>query len=122
VACAGAVLVASVVRPPGAGGSATLLLGVALDKWLHAAAYAALAATLAYAALAAGRTLLVVAAVVAAYGLGIEGVQATLPYRTFSVADAAANAVGALVGVAAWRLLAVSGVRTRTARDEDGRG
>jgi VanZ family protein len=43
---------------------------------------------------------------VAALGLAVEAVQVPLAYRSSSVADAAANAAGALVGVAAAWLLA----------------
>lgn len=78
------------------------------DKWVHATGYAVLAGTLAI-ALSAGRSrrstgrLLVVAFVVAvAYGVGIEFVQGVLPARDESAVDAVADAVGALVGLAAW--------------------
>ncbi|MFC7177046.1 VanZ family protein [Halosegnis marinus] len=106
VACAAlAVLVASVVTPPGDGATGTLL-GVPTDKWLHAAGYALLGAAAAYAAfdregLDARRALAVVA-LVAAYGLAIEGIQAPLAARTADLADAAANAVGAVVGTLPW--------------------
>lgn len=41
-----------------------------------------------------------------AYGLGIELVQAGLPYREFSLADLAADGAGIAVGLALWRVLA----------------
>jgi hypothetical protein len=88
-ACVAAVLVASVLRPPAVLGADAG--GVAVDKWLHGIGYALLAA---------------VVAAVAALGLAVEAVQAPLAYRSSSVADAAANAAGALVGVAAAWLLA----------------
>ena len=53
-----------------------------------------------------GRDLLVVAAAVVALGAAIEGIQAPLAHRTASLADAAANGVGAVLGVAGWRLAA----------------
>jgi VanZ family protein len=101
---AAVLLWASVIRPPATdpGGQPFVLFGVPGDKWLHAVAYAGLAGALAYARLAERRDLLVVAFVAVAYGLAIEGVQAPLAYRAFSLADAAANAVGATVGAALW--------------------
>jgi len=99
-----AVTVASLV-PPGDGLSITGPLGVlGIDKWLHGIAYAGLAGTTAFAlvedvrvdvrlALRAGLGAIL-------YGVGVELLQAALPYRTFSLLDAAANSVGAVVGVA----------------------
>lgn len=46
------------------------------------------------------------AAALLAYGLGIEVVQAGLPYRDFSLADLAADAAGIAVGLALWPALA----------------
>lgn len=102
-----AILVASVVDPPGAGSPAAQpVAGIPLDKWLHALAYAGLATTLAYASVPErGRRLRVLVGVVllaAGYGLGIELVQATLPYRSFDLLDALANTVGATVGALPW--------------------
>lgn len=37
-----------------------------------------------------------------AFGLGIEAVQANLPYRDFSLADVAADGAGILVGLMPW--------------------
>ena len=102
-ACVAAVLVASVLRPPAVLGADAG--GVAVDKWLHGIGYALLAAVVA-ARRADGRELLAIAAALAALGLAVEAVQAPLAYRSSSVADAAANAAGALVGVAAAWLLA----------------
>ena len=106
---AGALFVASVVDPPADGLSATGPLGVVpADKWLHALGYATLASLLAYASLAqTRRTLLLVTVVTVGYGVGIEVVQATLPVRSFDVADVAANAVGAVVAVLWWGRFAV---------------
>ena len=102
--CVAAVLVASVLHPPAVQGADAG--GVAVDKWLHGIGYALLAAVVAAARRADGRELLAIAAAVAALGLAVEAVQAPLAYRSSSVADAAANAAGALVGVAAAWLLA----------------
>jgi VanZ family protein len=98
-----AVLAASVVDPPGSGGPTPLgpfgLLGA--DKYSHATAYLAVALSLGWARRAGTpRALLIVAAVATAYGAGIELVQAPLPARSFDLADAAANAVGAGIGTA----------------------
>lgn len=106
---AGAILVASVVPPPAGTGKALGPLGVVgADKWTHALAYATLAVAVAYAghARTVGR-LLGAAAVATAVGLLVEAVQLGLPWRSFGLADAAANALGALAGVAAWRALRV---------------
>lgn len=95
------LFVASVVDPPSTGGP-TVLFGVGVDKWLHAAGYAGLAAAVGYTQLDESglnrRTLFGVFLLVVAYGLGIELVQAPLPARAFDLADAAANAVGAVLG------------------------
>jgi hypothetical protein len=122
---AAGLFLASVVDPGNAGaGTATGSLGplglVGVDKWVHAVGYAALALVGTFAlALRVDTTrpwpLLGVVTVVAAFGAGIEVVQATLPARSFDVADMAANATGALFAVAAWSLVA----RRRTA---DGAG
>lgn len=76
-----------------------------LDKWRHLLGYATLAVTLAYATADWETRSLVlfvgVVGVAALYGIGIEVVQATVPHRLFSVADAWANVLGALL-VAPW--------------------
>jgi len=113
-AVAGVLFYGSVVDAPGSGLSSLGPFGVVgLDKWLHALGYAALAAALAT-ALATGRSALAAAALAAvlavAYGVGIEFVQASIPERSFSVGDMAADAVGAVVAVACWRA-AVGGLR-----------
>jgi len=105
VAVAAAVFAASVVDP-GAGAARTLL-GVGVTTYLHVLAYAALAAAVGYARLAADpRSLLAAAALAVAFGSGVELVQGRLPYRTASAADVAVNAVGASAGALLWRLLA----------------
>ncbi|MDO6441494.1 MULTISPECIES: VanZ family protein [unclassified Marinobacter] len=42
------------------------------------------------------------APVLLAFGLAIEGVQANLPYRDFSMADVAADGVGIVIGLLPW--------------------
>ncbi|WP_439027510.1 VanZ family protein [Haloarchaeobius sp. DT45] len=110
LAWGGAVLLASVVEPPGSvpdGGAASTGFGpfglLALDKLFHAVGYAVLAVLAARArrprTLAAG---LAIVAVVALFGFGVEVVQLPIPARSFDLADAAVNTLGATVGVVAW--------------------
>ncbi|WP_254272239.1 VanZ family protein [Haloarcula marina] len=78
-----------------------------LDKWRHFVAYATLAATVVYAtADRDGRLRWVglLLAGVALYGIGIEFGQSFLPSRYFSLGDAYANALGAVL-VSPWFLL-----------------
>ncbi|MCO8267997.1 VanZ family protein [Haloferax sp. AB510] len=98
------VLVASVVpTPPGSLTPMGPLGLVGLDKWVHAVGYAGLGFTVGAAVRARGRKEVVRAVVVvAAFGTGIELVQAVLPYRSFGVADVGANLLGAVVGGALW--------------------
>lgn len=108
VAVVGGVLFVTSVIDPAATGGGPPPYGpfglVLLDKWLHALAYAGLAGALLYAlARADPRALAVAVALAAGYGLGIEAVQAVLPERSFDLADAAANAVGAVAAAAGWR-------------------
>lgn len=116
---AGVVLVAAVIvyfslldSPGGAGPLPMGPFGVLyLDKWLHALGYAALAGALGYAALSAdARTLAGVLLLTVGFGVLMEVFQAPLPERAFSYADMAADAVGALAGLAAWRALAAAGL------------
>lgn len=137
VGWAGVVLVASVVEP-GGGPPAPPVLGLPADKLLHGLAYATLAATIAVGlatprrsdtvatsrsgdAVAGSlrhrsvrRVVLLAVVTATAYGLVIEGVQYPLPYRSFELLDAAANAVGAVLGAAGW--LAGVLVRRRVGR------
>ncbi|WP_435176173.1 VanZ family protein [Halorussus sp. AFM4] len=110
VAVAGGILYASLLDSPSSGLPALGPLGLfGTDKWLHALAYAALAASLASVLAPGGRPAVVagVAALLAVgYGVGIEFVQAPLAARHFSVADMVADAVGAGAAVVAWRVLA----------------
>jgi VanZ family protein len=106
VAWAAIVLVASLVDPPGAATPATGPLGVlSADKWQHGLGYAVLGGLVARAVnrpTASGLALAVGLAV--AFGGCVELLQGVVPARTLSLADAGANAVGALLGVTAWRL------------------
>jgi VanZ family protein len=78
-----------------------------LDKWRHFLAYAALGYTLAYATtdwpVERRVAALAVIATTVGYGIGLELVQSQVG-RTFSVADAYANALGGLL-VAPYYLL-----------------
>jgi len=105
-AVAGVLFYGSVIDASGSGLASLGPFGAfGLDKWLHGLGYAALAAALAT-ALATGRSALVAALLAAvlavAYGIGIEFVQATIPARSFSVGDIAADAVGAALAAAGW--------------------
>jgi VanZ family protein len=100
-----AVVVASVVDPPSAVGPTPALLGVALDKWLHFGTYGATAVLAGVAVRARdARGLLVAVGYAVALGTALELVQWTLPLRSFDLADAAANGLGALSGAVAYRL------------------
>lgn len=78
---------------------------IPLDKWRHFLAYAAFAGALAYATVdldATKRwTTVLVIGVAVLYGVGIEIGQSFLPARYFSLVDAYANALGALL-IAPW--------------------
>jgi VanZ family protein len=102
-----------------------------LDKWRHFLAYAALAGSLAYATVdwewSPARLAALVVGVAAVYGLGIEGIQATTPDRYFSVGDAYANVLGAVLA-APWfavrsrvPLVRVPGGDRLSGPDESGR-
>ncbi|NHN46908.1 antibiotic resistance protein VanZ [Halostella sp. JP-L12] len=112
LAVAVALLVASAVPPGPAGGAAGPL---PLDKLLHGAGYAALAGTLVVGLTAHRRSTKWAAGLsvcgATSYGLAIELLQAGIPYRAFSLADAGANALGAVLGAAV-----VVGYRRRMGR------
>jgi VanZ family protein len=101
---AAVILVASVVEP----GAATPSRGpfglIGMDKWSHAVAYGTLTATLAYAAAVSGNwgRLAAVTCLAVAFGIGVELVQWPIPYRTASVADVLADAVGACLLALCW--------------------
>jgi VanZ family protein len=105
-----AMLVGSLVPAPATTADVAVAgpFGLGADKWLHAAGYAVVAGLA-----AASRdwrrralALVVVVVAVAAFGAGIEVAQSVVPGRTTSSADAVANTVGAVVGVAGWALVA----------------
>ncbi len=84
-------------------------LAVGADKWLHAAGYAVLTATVAYALVGADgdrhRTVtvaLVALAVAVALGAVVELAQTAVPGRGFDRADLLANAVGAATAAVLW--------------------
>ncbi|AUG46444.1 hypothetical protein BVU17_02495 [Haloarcula taiwanensis] len=92
--------------PEGASEQVPALLGVALDKWVHALSYGVLTALLAWGRRA--RSIPLVAALVAVavcYGAGIELLQRLVPSRGLSGADFLANAVGAVLAGALWLAL-----------------
>jgi len=105
---AGGIFYVSLLVAPTSGLAPLGPLGlVGMDKWLHALAYVGLAGTLAVALAPdreAGRVALLALALAVGYGVGIEFAQAPLAERAFSVADMAANATGASLGVAGWRV------------------
>jgi hypothetical protein len=103
---AAVVLVASVVETGGGARTFGPFGFVGADKWTHAFAYAGLTAALAYASVESGRDRLMLAVAVAiAFGIAIELVQWPIPYRTASIADALADAVGACLLALGWRSL-----------------
>jgi len=81
---------------------------VPLDKWRHFLAYAGFAGSLAYATTdwqwSTRRLALLVLGVTVVYGVGIEAWQSFLPERYFSMGDAYANALGAVLA-SPWFLL-----------------
>jgi VanZ family protein len=96
---ASVILVSSLI-PLGGSGDPTL---PAADKLLHGVGYAVLAATACWAR--REHTLegsLVVVAAVACFGGVVELLQFPLPTRHTSLADAAANTVGAAIGTLCW--------------------
>ncbi|WP_435147771.1 VanZ family protein [Halobaculum sp. P14] len=104
-AVCGAVVGAS-LAPVGGGSGASSLLAGGGDELLHAAGYAAVASSVAWAArvrTAAG--LAVVVAAAALLGGAVELLQFAVPTRHPSAVDAAVNCAGAVVGAvgrAAW--------------------
>lgn len=105
-----AILAASVVRVPGEPSPTPGPVG--LTDPFHLVGYAALAVAVAV-TLSEHReptrsihVAAIAVAVATLFGVAIEIVQAPIPWRSFAVADAAVNAVGAVVGVAVlggWR-------------------
>ncbi len=132
VAFALAVLVASVIPVsrvasgggggsgagwPGIGAVGALPFEVGLTDPFHLVGYAVLT-VLASRAIGRGRRgLLLAAAGAVAFGLGIELVQAPIPWRSFAWRDAAVNAVGAAIGSAA--LVAAGGIGSGDETDPD---
>lgn len=104
--CAVAVALASLLRAPADPFAELGPLGLFyVDKWVHVGSYALLAYLLAFAVLAE-RLWVFVAVVVASvlFGAGVELVQSTIPYRTTELADVVANAAGAVLAVAVWKV------------------
>ncbi|MBP1987845.1 VanZ family protein [Halolamina salifodinae] len=102
VAVGAVILAASLV--PGGGGGATIG-PVGVDKLLHGAGYAALAAATLFARRARmARVFLAVVVAVTVFGGVVELLQGPVPGRHVSALDLVADAVGALAGGAAWWL------------------
>jgi VanZ family protein len=96
--------------PEGASEQVPVLLGITLDKWVHAASYGALALLLAWGRHARGWvTVAALAAVAVLYGAGVELLQALVPSRGTSGADFVANAAGAVLAGLAWLVAHRSG-------------
>ncbi|WP_257298328.1 VanZ family protein [Haloarchaeobius sp. FL176] len=102
------VVVASLVDPPGAATATTGPFGVLpADKWQHGLGYALLGGLVARSfGRSTLRAALLAVGVVVAVGVGVEVLQSFVPWRTASLLDGTANAVGALVGVGGWQLAA----------------
>lgn len=104
-AFAALVLLSSVVPVPGSapangGGAGVLPLDIGLTDPFHLVGYAVLT-VLAGRAIGRGRRgLLLAAGAAVAFGVGVELVQAPIPWRSFAWRDAAVNAVGAGIGLA----------------------
>lgn len=108
------------MAPPPRGSAAGIgPLGiVGVDKWLHAVAFAAVAAALTIALDDGRRSVVTIAALVVvastAYGLGIEFLQVPAPGRHFDLADLAADALGAAAVTLAWLAVVRRRRRRRT--------
>lgn len=100
------LLVTSLVPLPESGGQQVpALLGVELDKWVHALGYATLASLLAWARSARAFVAVAAAVLVATvYGAGIELLQGLVASRSTSVLDFAANSIGAILAGTVWQL------------------
>ena len=89
--------------PEGAGEQVPALLGITLDKWVHAASYGTLAVLLAWGRQAREVSAVAVLVTIAiCYGAGVELLQGLVPSRGVSGADLVANAVGAVLAGLAW--------------------
>ncbi|QIO24075.1 VanZ family protein [Haloarcula sp. JP-L23] len=104
IAFAALLLVTSLVPVPGSGADAVpTLLGVALDKWVHAGSYGTLTVLLAWRQRTRTVTAVaLLAALTVGYGAGIEILQGLVATRDTSGADFVANAVGAALASVAW--------------------
>lgn len=109
----GGVLLASVVPTHGTTGGA--LLGVGVDKWLHAAGFAALAVSLSASRVARGWRPGRVALAALAVGAAVEVLQWPIPWRDASGLDLLADAVGVAVGLGAWAAWTTWSARKRRA-------
>ena len=107
-AVAGVIFYLSVIAAPPADPVVEPPDLIPLDKWRHFLAYAAFGGSLAYATAdwdwPIPRLALFVLGVTVVYGVGIEVWQSFLPERYFSLPDAYANALGAVL-VSPWYLV-----------------
>ncbi|MFC7141426.1 VanZ family protein [Halosimplex aquaticum] len=101
-----AVVFASLAHPPAFVDQTGMFGDVGIDKWIHAGSYALVTFLLAYAVLAESVLSLVgIAAVAIALGIGVEFVQSTIAWRSKEAADVIANVTGTIVAVGAWKLV-----------------
>lgn len=107
---------------PGGGGSGLGAIGpVGVDKLLHVAGYAVLAATALWAGrIRTARASLGVIVAVTAFGGVVELLQGPVPGRHVSVLDLVADAVGAVAGAAGWWLGGDGGVEGDNRNESSG--
>ena len=98
-----AIFVGSIAPAPSEMGVLRPRFLLSLDKVAHFVGYALLGGTLAAAMEetppSRGTLAIVLVALVAVYGAGLEVLQSLLPTRGFSIGDMLANALGGLFGV-----------------------
>jgi VanZ family protein len=106
------VLVTSLLPiPEGPSEQVPALLGITLDKWVHAASYGTLTALLAWGRRAHGLgTVAALAAVAVLYGASVELLQGLVPSRGTSGTDFLANSLGAVLAGLGWLIVRRSGV------------
>lgn len=101
IACAVAILYGSVTAVDD--GVPRTIFGIGTTVYLHIVAYGGFTGAIGYALLAADRRALSLAVVIATlYGVCIELLQGTIPYRTMDLMDVLINATGAVGGGLLW--------------------
>ncbi|MFB6096687.1 MAG: VanZ family protein [Haloferacaceae archaeon] len=111
----GGLLLASAVPTRGTTGGS--LLGVGVDKWLHAAGFATVVISLAASRYARGWSSARVALAALALGAAVEVLQFPIPWRDASGLDLLADAVGVVLGLGAWAAWEAWTARGRADRD-----